>query len=325
VDNGKDYKSTLLNGERHSIYKASPSEREWGLIQELGIAMRHCKRYHAQSKHIERFFRTLEMGWMNLLPGWCGNNTQNRPEKLKTEIAKTQEWLDSEGQRGEKLLLTWWEFEEEIDSIIAQYNNKPHAGLDGLTPMQAYQANRLTTVKIPRPETYDLVMLPSLTRKIQTDGIHLSIKGISRRYNNKALWDMVGQTVEVRYNPHKPESIIILKNARYISHANADEEYKPFADTEEERNQLAEYIEGREHLRKEYKEKRKQIAQCDPRLYPRVDTPLAVMQGTEEIPLISRYDKAGEQIKKTKIKKEKVDGAQVAGALALFKYQTKKK
>ncbi len=320
VDNGKDYKSKQLNGDTYSVYKANPDEREWGLIQELGITMRHAQKYHAQSKHIERFFRTLERRWINLLPGYCGNNPKNRPKNVEEDIKRTQEYLDSAGERGEKRLLWWWEFEEEFDCIIQAYNNKEHQALDGLTPVQAYMLYKLKTVKTINQDTFDLIMLPCATRKIQTDGIHFSYKKQNNIYSNHALFGMEGQTVEIRYNPQDLKEIIVLKNSQYICRATAIEGWKPFAETEEEKAALAEYLEGRARLRKEYREKRKALAMQDPRLFIFRQPEQIENNETNTIQLINRYDKAGKEVKEEETTKAVNE---LKTKLILFRYQKK--
>lgn len=320
VDNGKDYKSHLLNGEVKSIYKPSTDEKEWGLIQELGITMRYAQRYHAQSKHIERFFGTFEGRWINMLPGWCGRNTKERPEHLKDDIKLTQEWLESGGTKGEQRLLLWWEFEEEIAIAIQEYNNSPHSSLNGLSPVQAYEIARLKTVKMPAKDTYELLILPSATRKIQTDGIHFSYKGDNRIYTDPALWGKEGQSVEIRYNPHDLREIIVLQGAQYICKAKAIDEVPPFAEDEEQKNALSAFLEGRGALRKEYLEKRKEITAKDPRLYPKPVVGRIRSGAQEVIASISRYDQAGKEVKQ-----EGTTKAGVESRLVLFRYQQTKK
>lgn len=299
VDNGKDYKSTLINGERVSIYKSNMDEPEWGLTQELGIEMRHTMKYHGQSKHLERLFGTIERGWLNMLPGWCGNKADKRPEKLKEEVAQTLLWLKSGGEKGEKRLLTWLEFEEEVKIMQFEYNNRPHSALNDATPLQAYGENRLTTVKSPMRTTWDLIILPRDSRVIQTDGIHYSHKGTARLYNHPALYPLVGQRVELRYDPRQMDSIIVLQDRKFLCRATADAPYHPFAEEAGEQSRLAEYLEDRASLRAEYRERRKALAQADPRCYPK---PVVVSikpqhASRSKLAAITGYDKTSQEQK----------------------------
>lgn len=299
VDNGKDYKSTLINGERMSVYKSRPDEPEWGLIQEVGIEMRHTMKYHGQSKSIERLFGTIERGWINLLPGWCANKADRRPEKLKEEVAQTLLWLKTDGEQGEKRLLTWLEFEEEVKIMQFEYNNRPHSALDGATPAQAYGGNRLTTVRTPIRSSWDLIILPRDFRVIRTDGIHFSYKGKDRLYNHPALYPLTTQKIEFRYHPHKLEEIIVIQNRQFLCRATADAPFHPFAEESGEQSRLAQFLEDRASLRAEYREKRKELAQKDPRCYPRpvvVDIkPQHALQS--KLTAITGYDKAGKDLK----------------------------
>lgn len=298
-DNGKDYLGTLLNGERKRIYKARPDEPEWGFVQEMGMELRHTMRYHGQSKPIEPFFGVIERGWINQLPGWCGHNVTVRPEKLKEEVRQTQLWLDTDGREGKKMLLWWWEFEEELKGIVREYNSMPQERLNGMSPMQAYELNKMSSAIVPNPDTLDLIILPTVKggRTIQPDGIHFTHKGEKRLYVHQALWPLIGQKVEVRYNPHDLDNIVVLQDNKFVCRASSDAYVPPFAETQEEKARLAEFIEGREALRKEYREKRKALSTSDPRCYPKLTVKPFEKKAQTIHRAITRYDEAAKKVK----------------------------
>jgi len=301
VDNGKDYKSTLLNGQRVSVYKSRPDEPEWGLIQEVGIEMRHTMKYHGQSKHAERFFNTLEQGWINLLPGWCANKADRRPEKLKEEVEQTLLWLKTDGAQGERRLLTWLEFEEEVKIIQHEYNNREHSALEGKTPVQTYGLNRLTTVRTPNRSAWDLIILPTIKggRMVHPDGIHFTYRGKLRYYNHPALYPLVGQKLECRYHPNHIEELIVIKDRQFLCRATADALFHPFAEEEAEKSRLAEFLEDRASLRAEYRERRKELAKIDPRCYPRpVVVDIKPQHASQsKLAAITGYDQVGKDLK----------------------------
>lgn len=98
MDNGKDYRSKLLNGEQQEksrCEKNKGSKSAWddafsttGMMEWLGIRMIHALPYRGCSKTIERIFGTIEREWISDLPGWCGNSIQNRPPSFESDLKK---------------------------------------------------------------------------------------------------------------------------------------------------------------------------------------------------------------------------------------------
>jgi putative transposase len=81
VDNGKDYQRVARGADptwkRTSTNSQYLEDVEWvkrGILYRLGIDVQHCIKYHPQSKHIERFFRTLHMRFDSLFAHYTTGN-----------------------------------------------------------------------------------------------------------------------------------------------------------------------------------------------------------------------------------------------------------
>jgi putative transposase len=321
VDNGKDYRSKHLNGDTVPVFRQEETDPVWGLFGHLGIKTRFCEPYHGKSKPIERLFGTLERLWIWRLPGYCGRNPQHRPAHLEEDVAKTQEWLASNGQRGERRLLLWWEAEAEFAAIMDAYNHHPHAAHRFRCPADIYAEER-PLPQIPAKEALAVLILPSTLRQVRNQGISLAIKRESRRYWAPALSPMIGQTVEVRYNPNDPSRILVMKDRQVICWAAHEPDAAPFVETEEERSELADFLAGNARLRKEYAQKREAMRLSSPMdmmtPYPAAPTTkpaLALMPARR----LTGYEKAGAQAAKAASKPPTSEQLKAVNDLFLFK------
>lgn len=265
VDNGKDYRSKLLNGTTVPVFRQTQDDPVWGLLGHLGIKTRFCEAYHGKSKPIERLFGTLERGWICLMKGYCGRSPQHRPEHLMEDVAATQLWLESGGQKGQRRLMTWWEMEVEMAEAIRAYNRRPHSSLGWngqgyRTPAEAYAAGLGGAVRMPLRETLDMLILPSVTRMVRNDGIHLH----NALYWHANLAPLIGQEVEVRYDPRDRSQVMVIRKGAFVAWATEVTGVAPFAETEEELDELRAFLAGNAKARKEYRERRKVLLAQNP-------------------------------------------------------------
>ncbi len=331
VDNGKDYRSKLLNGETVPVFRQEQADPIWGMLGHLGIKTRFCEPYHGKSKPIERFFGTLEKGWICLMKGYCGRSPQHRPEQLAADVKATQLFLDSQGRRGERRLLTWWEMEIEVGEAIRAYNRRPHtslgwsAGRGYATPIEAYAAGLPASVRIPSREVLDVLVLPSAARQVRNDGIHVA----RMAYWHPDLAPHVGQDVEVRYNPRGRQEILVLRKGAFVAWAQAQPGAAPFAETEEELDELRAFLAGNARLRKSYRERRAALLATNPLA--------AMVPGTRELqamgtvvpmPHVTGYDRAVRQAARAKRRAEQSSAtpptpaqAAAVGDLVVWEFQ----
>jgi len=197
IDNGKDYRSKRLNGEEIKIGQIDYPEiikeymalgidpfyvdleydeqqdcwikkrgqkehvikgvRVGGVYAVLGVNSRYATVYHPWAKPIERAFRNAVQDFSRRLPGWCGTNPQERPEKLKAELKAITP------------LLTLEEFSANLyDWVTTVYHKTPHRGhgMNGRTPDQVF------TAELPEPESVDPRLLDFALQKKDRVRLH---------------------------------------------------------------------------------------------------------------------------------------------------------
>lgn len=201
IDNGKDYRSKYLNGEKISIgqvdYPAimerfaalgidpfyidleyDPGSRAWvkkrgsmvhqvrdirvgGVYARLNIHQRYATAYHPWAKPVERFFRNVVQGFSRPLPGWCGSGHEQRPDKLTFEI-KSGQILDFD-----EFCERWYQW------VTREYHQTPHTGhgMNNRSPNEVF-----TSFGAPEkvnPELLSFALLKKEQVKIHNWGFNL--------------------------------------------------------------------------------------------------------------------------------------------------------
>ncbi len=181
MDNGKDYTSHYLNGKAQPIGKIQFDTETLGLFGMLNTGVIHALPFAARSKPIERWFRNLSDRFDRDQIGWCGPDTQHRPEKLAAELRSGQ-------------LLTLEALREKLSIFIDAYNAREHAELAGRSPAALWDQ---AIKEMPDPATLVLLLMKSKAVRVWNEGI--KIHGL--RYWASELSGVIGMNVEVRYDP----------------------------------------------------------------------------------------------------------------------------
>jgi putative transposase len=192
IDNGKDYRARMFGGAERDLGKIDLNIDTKTVFSTLGVSVTYALPYNARSKAmIERWFGTLEHGWMNLLPGYVGSNPKERPEKLQSEI---------DGGR----LLSLIQFKEKFADAVNAYHHRPHSGLDGKAPLEFFMENwdRIERIEAPNLE---LLLMKKKVCTIQRDGIFINGKRYFSWDNDFIL--CIGKKAVVRYDPGDPRWI----------------------------------------------------------------------------------------------------------------------
>ena len=90
-DNGKDYLKVAKGALPAICARAKWQPAEWyerelpqieelGVLARLGMAVQHCIVRHPQSKHVERFFRTVHERFDKKFPTYTGGSPATRPD-----------------------------------------------------------------------------------------------------------------------------------------------------------------------------------------------------------------------------------------------------
>jgi len=190
IDNGKDYQADRF-GKRRKLGKIDFNTETLGTLGMLGVRTVNAIPYSARSKPIERFFRNIAMKFERYLPGWCGRDNKERPEKLKAEIEQQE-------------LLTIDELRQAFAKFIAEeYNCAVHSEL-GCAPDDLYAGATVHTI----PEhQLNFLLMKRVEKTLFNDGIHMN--GV--RYRNLALVQQVfiNDKVDVYYDPADMSRILV--------------------------------------------------------------------------------------------------------------------
>lgn len=196
-DNGLDFKNRRFTGgrvpykgkSRNMLNEAGVSLLK-GVFTHLGITPHFTIPYNAKAKPIERFFRTYNEQFIAQLPGYRGRNVTERPERLVGEI-----------KRGNLLKLE--EFIEQHDRWIQEiYHNQVHRGrgMNGRTPNQVFEQERLAITHIPKENLRLLLLRFADKRKYGKNGIDIFGEQYRAADAQKHL-ELKDEWVWVRYDP----------------------------------------------------------------------------------------------------------------------------
>jgi putative transposase len=231
VDNGKDFRSRYLEGQRKHLGRIPADSVDLfarahglgvldmrameGIWRNLGLKVRHTIPYNAQAKPIERFFGTAERDFVQELPGWCGSKLALRPvDILKQQIRKHQAWLKGEAEETPFLHLA--EFALLFERWLHEhYLRSPHARL-GCSPLEAYRREYGTPV-VPDERTLDLLLMRAEQRLVRRNGLELFER--NRWYWSEKLVGREGSYVEVRWDPQNLGKVLVYTEEGFLSEA----------------------------------------------------------------------------------------------------------
>lgn len=202
-DNGKEFLSHFITT----------------VLKDLHIRQEVCAPFSPEQKGIiERAFRTMAHGVLELLPGFCGHNIAER-KAIEARKAFAKRVL-----RGEtiEVALTSSELQEILDRWCQHfYENEPHKGLGGKTPREVARAWK-GYVRRVKPEALNGLLLPlGGPRIVQKKGIQFE----GRFYVDPEgkIFLHVGEEVEVRPDPDDIGRIAVFLEGRFLCWAECPE------------------------------------------------------------------------------------------------------
>lgn len=186
VDNGKDYRSKMLEGidpddnppdDDKAILNKDFCDND--ILKMLNVKVMHAKPRSGRSKVIENTFGIVTSHWFRNIPGWCGSSTQDKPFDFEKEKKRLL-------QKGE--LWTLEKFSQYfLEKIIPSYNNTvfKNNGVPTISTEQ-YPSPQDKYLSLPKarnltPSWSVLAVLkePKPSYAVRDDGIH---------YRNEVFW-----------------------------------------------------------------------------------------------------------------------------------------
>jgi len=202
VDNGKDFRCKRFDGTVQHFGKIGVAREMMTMLQALNIEKIQAIPYSPQSKaQIERWFGTIERGFVNLLPGYAGHDIQSRPkEKLKEQI-----------ENGE--LLSFEEVKDFFAQAVDAYHHRKHRAL-GKTPLEVFYEGWDRDQRLARPEVLDLLLMKKEEKAITRDGIRVEGQ-IYYRYD-ESFMAAIGKHATVGYDPDDPTYVVAWVEGKCI-------------------------------------------------------------------------------------------------------------
>ena len=265
VDNGRDYRKVAKG--THRGFEIDPLRDEdfaplveKGLLARLGIGVTHCIPRHPQSKHIERFFRTLHMRFDSVHSTYTGGSPATRPES--TEIAMMQHRrLVKKGRGAESRHPYASNIVARCLSWIEDYNDTPHhgEGMAGRSPNEVFETEKNPNQR-PTPDLHTLAFLMAerQRRKVHECAIMLNRKRYVPRNEDRPAWAIMHENNErevfVAFNPTDAQFAVALDlDGRFLAWLEAEQLARFAPDDAGVQKQIGESMEIRRALEKNTK------------------------------------------------------------------------
>jgi hypothetical protein len=324
VDNGKDYLKVAKGARRGCeswLTESQLAPENWwqteiesiertGFLARLGIAVTHCIPRHPQSKHVERFFRTLHTRFDSIHSTYTSGSPATRPDS--TELAMMQHRrLFKKGRVSESDHPLASRFILGCLSWIEEYNGTPHRGegMDGISPNEMFLAEANPDQKpTPEPATLALLMAEYEKRQVHECAVMLNKRRYTPRPEDRLAWAAMHESNEreilVAFDGGDPECAAALDlDGRFIAWLEAEEFLRFAPGDRKTQAQIASSMEIRRGLEKATRgtlraieaEARNNGAQsAEEALYSRLELPRVASEVISHRKLHMRPDKAAE-------------------------------
>lgn len=237
VDNGSGYKNQMMGAKGR------------GVMARLNTEMSHALPYNSQAKGlIERSHQSIWIKAAKNLPSYIGKDMDAEASNKMFKLTRGE--IRQVGIS--KSLMAWTDFIAYAESVVSDYNNKPHKGLKRIvdpvtlkyrhqSPLEAWNEALEAGTPIDRVEDWDAEDLfrPYEERKVRRGEIEL----FGNRYFSQELAEYHGDSVLVGYDIHNADQITVRDDeGRLIcyAHWNANKRaYFPQTKVEQARQRRA--------------------------------------------------------------------------------------
>jgi len=266
-DNGKDYLKVAKKAMPAYLRDSGITPENWyerdlaelqeaGVLARLGMAVQHCIVRHPQSKHVERFFRTMHERFDKKFPTYTGGSPAARPDFATEAMAEHRKLLRMGLPGGMSLHPPASVFIRMALAWIEEYHSTPMGekvkGMEGLSPRQGFEMFRNPRQKpAPAPEVLALMLAE---RKCEVAVRECSVVLAKKRYvgddeiSAAMLYEMNDRKVTLAYDPLDMEKVAILDlEGRLIAWARQENYVTQSADANDA---IAASMKQRRHLEK---------------------------------------------------------------------------
>ena len=280
-DNGKDYLKVAKGARRgcEGYLAESPlapdhwwqSELEGiertGFLARLGISATHCIARHPQSKHVERWFRTLHTRFDSVHSTYTSGSPFTRPDRTESAMMQHRR-LFKKGRAAESEHPAASRFILGCLSWIEEYNATPHRGqgMDGRSPNEVFEQDFNPNQK-PTPEAATLALLMAEYEKRQVRECAVTLR--KRRYmprpEDRLAWAAMDEANEreilIAYDPADLDFAAALDlDGRFLAWLEAEVLLRFAPGDPETQARIGDSMQTRRGLEKAHKQTLKEIA-----------------------------------------------------------------
>jgi len=210
IDNGKDFKSKLLNGQSAKMKNPDPFGEEQmveiqGVFGQLGTTVHFTTPYRAQAKPVERFFRVVAETFSKEFPSYTGSNTSARP----AEVALYYKRIKGQERRGDLLELG------DVAALFGLWAGRYSAehkhrgcGMRSRTPDQVFTEESDGPAQVMPREFRALVFSEQFIRTVQRNGINIG----PANYYAPEVARYLGHQIIARRPFRDPNTIIVFSS-----------------------------------------------------------------------------------------------------------------
>lgn len=202
TDNGKDY----------------VSEQFTSVLRDLEVEQELCLPFASEQKGtVERAFRTMSHGILDLLPGFIGHNVAER--KVIEARKSFAQRIMTKGETVE-VEMTSDELQLILDQWCSIYHHNAHSGLDGKTPFEVANAWTAPVRRINDERALDLLLAEiGGTRVIGKKGIRFE----GNSYDAPALFEHVGRSAVLKRDEADIGRLYVYVEGEFIAVAECAE------------------------------------------------------------------------------------------------------
>jgi len=200
MDLGKEFTFKGFSGGVRRINGEALFREAMSLCGYLNIRPVKSIGNNPQTKPIERWHQ-IPAKWEKNFPGWCGSNTDERPEKLKEEEAMHAEWLAGHAPRSPLVTIGQY-IRAYVDWVENRWNAK-HRGkgktLRGMTPNEAFNVKKPGSgFRFISEDELDHAAADHRTITVSRGGqVNLTFYGQTIEYISPDLFNHIGEEAEV--------------------------------------------------------------------------------------------------------------------------------
>ncbi len=298
-DNGKDYLKVAKGATPGYLRETGPEgwvddeldriDRQTGILARLGMRVTHCIPHHPQSKHVERFFRTVHARFCSLWQTYTSGKPGTRPDAT-TALMEIHRKALRRGELERSMHPLATDFMAAFRVWLDEYHDAgddEREGMQGRSPAEVFAAERNPHQR-PAPAPTDLACLLAEHTSRKVDSCAVTINRV--RYvpadapSSHRMLERNGQKVTVAYDPIDPAHVVVLDDhLRPVTVLEAETLVRFAPEDPETQRQIATSMQQRGALMRSSREQLQQLTRARRRMGVRTPVELLAEKAAIDI------------------------------------------